>query len=83
MGRHADVMYIQDAVQDLVKTLCDLSSSNTTVYVAHGRNSGAESVFCRELELKGWTVSEVGVAQQHSKFTAPDVTVLRCHQVKT
>lgn len=78
--RHADVMYIQEAVQDLVKTLGNLSSRNTTVYIAHGRNCGAESKFCHELERKGWTVSEVGVCEQHPKFHAPDVKVLRCQR---
>lgn len=48
----ADVMYIHEAINDLVKTLAGLCDSSTVVYIAHGRNRQAGKVAA--LRLHSW-----------------------------
>lgn len=72
----ADVMYILEAIPDLVATLDCLCGPKTIVYVAHGRNCGAEEAFLER--LAGWRVQRVPASQQHPSYHAPDVTVFKC-----
>lgn len=76
----ADVMYINEAVPDLVKTLEDLSSRETDIYIAHGRNRSAEEHFIAA--LSSFHVTEVPEAQLHPDYRAPDVTVFHLRRQK-
>ena len=71
----ADVMYIDDAVAPLVKTLAAVSAPHTYIYVAHGRNRQAEATFMRAAEGV-FEVSEVPVSQLDDIYHCSDVSVL-------
>ena len=71
----ADVMYIEAAIPDLVKTLVAAASPFTDIYISHGRNRQAEHVFqncCQEKFL----VSQVGSSQLDEVYQTGDVDVL-------
>ena len=69
-------MYIVEAVEDLEAALNTLCGDDSTAYVAHGRNNGAEDAFLRRLEDQSWRVDQVAEGELHPRYFAPDVTVL-------
>jgi hypothetical protein len=73
----ADVMYITEAAADLEATLRALSGQDTVVYIAHGRNRGAEDAFKSCLAAHKCVVAEVPEHELHTLYRAPDVTVLK------
>jgi hypothetical protein len=75
-GWPADVMYIREAVRDLVSTLAAVASERTEVLLAHGRNCFAEEEFmdaCGAVFL----VQQVGGEELDEVFQCSDVKVLR------
>ena len=77
---HADVMYIDSAIPDLVSTLCATCSESSQVYIAHGRNRQAEESFlqcCKE----SFEVSVVGNDQLDNVYQTGDVDVLLLHKL--
>ncbi|DBB00526.1 TPA: hypothetical protein ACH3X3_002225 [Trebouxia sp. C0006] len=70
-----DVMYIEAAIPDLVKTLVAAASPFTDIYISHGRNRQAEHVFqtCCKGKL---LVSQVDSSQLDEVYQTGDVDVL-------
>ncbi len=71
----ADVMYIEAAIPDLVKTLVAAASPFTDIYISHGRNRQAEHVFQKCCQGK-FLVSQVGSSQLDEVYQTGDVDVL-------
>lgn len=71
----ADVMYIEAAIPDLVKTLVAAASPFTDIYISHGRNRQAEHVFQSCCKGK-FLVSQVGSSQLDEVYQTGDVDVL-------
>lgn len=75
-----DVMYIADAIPNLVKTLSTASSLSTDIYISHGRNRQAEDVFmcyCEHtLDIRAISNSELDEVYQ-----TIDVDVLHLNKV--
>lgn len=72
----ADVMYIDDAVMPLVKTLAAVSAAKTQIFIAHGRNRQAEASFRAAAEAE-FDTSEVASEDLDAVYQCSDVTVLR------
>lgn len=72
----SDVMYIADAVPDLVATLVALCDRTTEVLLAHGRNRPAEDSFLRIAGTR-FAVAVVPDEDLHPVYQCLDVTVLR------
>lgn len=72
----SDVMYIIDAVPDLVNTMKALSGHQTAIWLAYGRNRTAEDIFMRAAKQAGFTVTEVVDSELHEVYQCLDVTVL-------
>lgn len=75
----SDVMYIDDAVIPLGKTLAAVSGPNTIIYLSHGRNRQAEASFMRAVEAT-FSIEEVPDSELHEVYQTGDVTVLRLHR---
>lgn len=73
----SDVMYLIDAVPDLVRTLVAVSDPRTVVYMAYGRNRSAEDAFMRAAKAAGFSVADVPDSELHATYQCLDVTVLR------
>jgi predicted nicotinamide N-methyase len=72
----SDVMYIADAVPDLVATLRALCDEQTTVLLAHGRNRPAEEAFLAAA-APAFSVEVLADDELHKTFQCLDVSVLR------
>lgn len=72
----ADVMYIEAAIPDLVKTLVAAASSFTDIYISHGRNRQAEHVFQNCCQGR-FLVSQVSSNQLDDVYQTGDVDVLQ------
>lgn len=76
----ADVMYVQELVQPLLESLLALSSSTTTVLVAHGRNRPAEPDF-KAAAAAHFTVELVPGSELDEVYQCSDVDVLRLRRL--
>lgn len=74
--KHADVMYIVDAVEPLVATLAALIGRRGRALVAHGRNCCAEDAFVAAAAAAGLTTAPLPPAVLHPRYRAQDITVL-------
>jgi len=70
----ADVMYIEAAIPDLMKTLV-AAAAPTDIYISHGRNRQAEHVF-QNCCKKKFLVSQVSSSQLDEVYQTGDVDVL-------
>jgi Lysine methyltransferase len=70
----ADVMYIDDAVKPLVKTLAAVSNDSTRIYIAHGRNRQAEVSFLAAAKGQ-FDISDVPRQQLDEVYQCTDVAV--------
>lgn len=73
----ADVMYIREAIEDLVKSLMALSDSATELLVAHGRNRFAEDEFKACCGKRGLAVVELDEEVLDDVYQCSDVTVYK------
>ncbi len=73
-------MYIEAAIPDLVATLKGASSSSTDVYISHGRNRQAETLFLQRCE-GNFDVSDVASSQLDEVYQTGDVDVLHLQRV--
>lgn len=71
----ADVMYIEAAIPDLVKSLVAAAAPFTDIYISHGRNRQAEHVFQNCCKGK-FLVSQVSSSQLDEVYQTGDVDVL-------
>ena len=71
---YADLMYIADAIPQLVQSLAALSDNKTKILVAHGRNRQAESLFFKEVEGI-FTVTRLASSDLDDKYQCIDVDV--------
>lgn len=69
-------MYIHDAIGDLVTTLKSVSTEDTEVFIAHGRNRQAEVAF---LAVCGgsFAVTDVASNELDPVYQCSDVRVMR------
>lgn len=74
--KHADVMYIVDAVEPLAATLAALIGRRGRALVAHGRNCCAEDAFVAAAAAAGLTTAPLPPAVLHPRYRAQDITVL-------
>lgn len=72
----ADVMYIDELIPDLVKSLVLLSGPSTTIYIAHGRNRPAEATFVKAAH-QHFTVEHVPDSELDEVYRCSDVDVLK------
>ncbi len=78
----ADVMYIREAIEDLVKSLMALSNGATEVLVAHGRNRFAEDEFKVCCSKHGLAVVELDEEVLDDVYQCSDVTVYKLTRSK-
>lgn len=71
-----DVMYIAEAVPDLVSSFEALSGEGTRAFVAHGRNRGAEPAFKAACSAAGFRIREIEDEELDEVFHTVDVSVL-------
>lgn len=71
-----DVMYIHEAIPNLVKSLVSLSNSNTSIYVSYGRNRQAEEDFLKACQGI-FSVSMLSERELDEVYQCIDVTVLK------
>lgn len=71
-----DIMYIHEAVPDLVATLAVLTGAGTTVLLAHGRNRPAEAAFLEAAAQAGLSARELLPSELHPVYQCLDVSVL-------
>lgn len=69
-------MYIEEAVEPLVKSLKLLSNRDTVVLMAYGRNRFAETTFLR-MAAKTFLTEDVASEELDSRYQCTDVRVLR------
>jgi hypothetical protein len=72
----ADVMYIHDGIKDLISTLKAVSTRNTEVIIAHGRNRQAEGAFLAACD-GSFAVSDVPSSELDPLYQCSDVRVMR------
>ena len=72
----SDVMYIHEAVPDLVATLAVLTGAGTTVLLAHGRNRPAEAAFLEAAATAGLCARELASSELDAVYQCLDVSVL-------
>ena len=75
-----DVMYIEEAVPALVASLAALAAVATRVFVAHGRNRGAETAFRKAARAAGFSIREVSGEELDEVYQSADVSVLELQQ---
>lgn len=54
-----DIMYLESEVDNLIKTIKDISHSKSAIYFAYGRNRSAETKFRDTLETQGFQIETV------------------------
>jgi hypothetical protein len=74
VGVLADVMYVADAVGALVDSLCALSSPQTRIIMAHGRNRQAEAAFLNACAGR-LNVADIPYDDLHHVYRCGDVRV--------
>lgn len=72
----ADLMYIEEANESLVQSLEMLSSLNTEILMAYGRNRFAEASFLK-MAARKFKIEDVAAEELDTKFQCLDVRVLR------
>jgi len=70
----ADLMYIDAAIPHLVESLKIMSSLDTKIFVAHGRNRQAETTFMQMVE-ENFTVVKVAETELDERYQCIDVDV--------
>ena len=73
----SDIMYIHEAIDDLVATLDALCDADTTVLLAHGRNRPAEAAFLAAAAAAGMMVTPIAEDALHETFRCLDVAVMK------
>jgi len=76
----ADVMYIEDLVRLLIRSLTGLSHEGTEIFMAHGRNRQAEGVFLRAC-AGTFACSDVPESELHEVYQCSDVRVLKLRKL--
>uniref|UniRef100_A0A383VHV1 Uncharacterized protein n=1 Tax=Tetradesmus obliquus TaxID=3088 RepID=A0A383VHV1_TETOB len=76
-----DVMYIDELVPDLVKSLLLLSHPGSTILIAHGRNRPAEPAFKKEAAQQGFSIELVPGDELDEVYQCSDVDVLRLRRL--
>jgi hypothetical protein len=76
----ADVMYIDELVPDLLKSLLLLSHQGSTILIAHGRNRPAEPAF-RQAAVKHFSIELVPGDELDEVYQCSDVDVLRLRRL--
>lgn len=69
-----DLMYIQEAIPQLVDTLLAVSDFDTKIILAHGRNRQAETVFFQLVD-KLFTVTRLAGTELDERYQCIDVDV--------
>lgn len=69
-------MYIEEAVEPLLKSLFDLSDNKTDIFLAYGRNRAAERSFLAKCKCI-FSISDVTSCELDEKYQCTDVRVLR------
>ena len=77
---HADVMYIAEAIPALLATLRAVSSAETEVLLAHGRNRQAEEAFLRGC-MGSFAVEDVAGQELDLVYQCIDVRVMRLRRL--
>lgn len=78
----ADVMYIHDAIGNLVTTLKAVSARQTEILIAHGRNRQAEAAFLAACS-GSFTVTIVATDKLDPVYQCSDVSVLQLKNLST
>ncbi|BDA45378.1 probable protein-lysine methyltransferase METTL21D [Coccomyxa sp. Obi] len=71
-----DVMYIHDAIGNLITTLKAVSTKDTEVFIAHGRNRQAEATFLAAC-VGSFAVTDVASDELDPLYQCSDVRVMR------
>lgn len=70
-----DVMYYDDAVKPLVKTLQALSGNDTRIFLSYGRNRQAEETFMRTAGQCNFSLRKVSSSELDDVYQCIDVDV--------
>jgi hypothetical protein len=80
LPRLPDVMYIDELVPDLVKSLLLLSHHDSTILIAHGRNRPAEPAF-KSAAAQHFEIELVPNDELDEVYQCSDVDVLRLRRL--
>ncbi len=72
----ADVMYIHEAIRDLITTIKAVSTRDTEILIAHGRNRQAEGAFLAACE-GSFAVTDFASDELDPVYQCSDVRVMR------
>ena len=78
----ADLMYIADAIPQLVESLAMLSDNGTEILLAHGRNRQAEALFFKEVQ-EVFTATRLPGSDLDEKYQCVDVDVYLLQKCRT